>query len=174
VADLLGGGATARLDRHLREELGLVYEARARLVREPGHALLRVSTRLDGRDPGPGLAALSTELRGLVAIDLEELQRARATRLFSVARAQDGIEGVSALLGELALLGLDPTARQAELDDLARIAVPELVEAARVLLHPDTATWVVMGDGDVLAPALRELDFAPIQQQPAGCLPQVE
>jgi len=156
VADVLGGGATARLDRRLREELGLVYEARARLVRRPGHALLRVSTRVDGRRAAEAVEALQAELAAMVSLDAAELQRARATRLFAVARRLDGAEGGAGMLGDLAALGLSPAGQQRELDALATFDLPAVQSAAATLLDPAAATWVILGDPDDLA-ALQRL-----------------
>ncbi len=150
VADVLGGGATARLDRRLREELGLVYEARARIVRQPGHDLLRVSTRLGVDDVGAGLDALLGVLEGMGDLEPDELQRARATRLFSEVRALDSLERSAGHLGELALRGQQPEERQRELDALAGVELPELEAAARALLDPRRSTWVILGDADQL------------------------
>lgn len=150
VADLLGGGATARLDRRLRDELGLVYEARARLVREPGHAVLRVSTRMSQAEVVRAVAALRAELEGMATVAPDELQRARATRLFSVARELDGAEGSAATLGDLAVLGLDPAGRQQELNTLAGLGLDAATRAAHQLLDPEAATWVLSGSDEVL------------------------
>ncbi len=165
VADVLGGGATARLDRRLREELGLVYEATARLVREPGHARLRIETRLSGSDPAPGFTALQAELAGMDAIDPAELQRARATRLFAAARELDSLERSAARMGQLALLGLDPAAWQRELDDLASVDHDAVERAAAAMLEPCAATWVILGDPEVMDALLH---------MPTGCTPAVE
>jgi len=151
VADVLGGGATARLDRRLREELGLVYEARARLVRRPGHALLRVSTRVDGPRSVEAVEALQAILADIGLLDAAELQRARATRLFAVARQLDGVEGGADVLADLAALGLSPAGQQGELDALAALDLPAVQSAAATLLDPAAATWVILGDPDDLA-----------------------
>ncbi len=151
VADVLGGGATARLDRRLREELGLVYEARARLIREPGHLRLRVSMRVSNEQAVEALAALQEELRALGAIDATELQRARATRGFALARQLDGAEPSAGLFREWARLGSNPEQAQEELDAMAGLDAEELAAAAGRLLSPARAHWVILGDGPLLA-----------------------
>jgi zinc protease len=166
VADLLGGGPTARLEGRLREALGLVYEARAALITQPGHSRLRVSTRLDAGDPGPGLAALHAELAGLDSVGEDELRRARATRLFALARELDGLERHSARLSEQARLGQDPEALQAWLDALAEADRPSVVRAAAAILAPGAATWLVLGDAETLDPVLDELGLAPDREIP--------
>jgi zinc protease len=165
VADVLGGGATARLERRLREELGLVYEARASLLREPGQARLRVALRVAQPQAHELLLALQAELAGLARIEPSELQRARATRLFALARALDGAEPSAALLREQAWLGLVPGAFQAELDALAGLDLPAVQAAARELLDPAHASWAVMGDGETLA------DIACLAGLHPGCGP---
>ncbi len=150
TADLLGGGATARLDRRLREELGLVYEARARILRRPGHAVLRVTTRVDEARAVEAVTALGAELEAMVGVSAAELQRARATRLFAVARSLDGAEGTAAALAELAALGLTPAERQEELDALASTPFETVRADAARLLDPATAAWVILGSGEAL------------------------
>ncbi len=151
VADLLGGGATARLDRRLREELGLVYEARARLIREAGHARLRVSMRVSNEQAVQALAALQEELRAMGLVDDTDLRRARATRLFSVARDLDGAEPSAAALRSWSELGLEPSLVQEELDALGALQLGEATAAAELLLDPTRAHWVLLGDGELLA-----------------------
>jgi zinc protease len=166
VADLLGGGPTARLEGRLREERGLVYEARASLVAQPGHLRLRVSTRLSASDPGPGLAGLQGELAGLSTIGEGELQRARATRLFAVARELGSLERHAARLSGQARLGEDPAALQAWLDDVAAADRTVVEGAAAAILVPEAASWLILGDAAVLDPLLDDLDLAPTREIP--------
>lgn len=164
VADLLGGGPTARLEGQLREAQGLVYEARASLVTQPGHLRLRVTTRLDFADPGPGLTVLQAELAGLTTVGQDELQRARATRLFAVARELGSLEDTVARLSSQARLGEDPAALQAWLDAMALADPAALEGAAAAILAPESATWLLLGDAEVLDPLLDELGLAPTRE----------
>ncbi len=160
LADALGGGATARLDRRLREELGLVYGARARLEREPGHGRIRVSTRIPSAWALEGVRALREELT-LLRFEPAELERARATRLFALARQLDGAEASAAALAELALLGMEPAERQGELDALSRLDPQPLGQRAPQLLDPAAALWVIAGDPEAVLEVGAEAGLGP-------------
>lgn len=154
LAELLGGGSTGRLERRLRDELGLVYEARASLVEEPGHARLRVTTRLDGLAPGLGLEALQGVLNEPLRLEPGELERARDQRLFTAARDWDELVRGSARLREQAALGLGPEAWAELLAGMEGVVPAEIEAAAAELLAPERATWVLLGDAELVEPAL--------------------
>ncbi len=167
LAELLGGGATARLDRRLRDELGLVYGARASLHRWVGFSVLRVETRMETGHAERGIGELADLLENLAGYSspapiLEpELVRARATELFEEARRLDSLHGAACLLRQQALLGQGVEDRQRLLDAMARATIPDLEAAARLVLAPERASWVLVGPADELEPQLENVGLFP-------------
>ncbi len=167
LTQVLGGSATGRLDRRLRDDAGLVYGASAALQAWPGHARLRLQTRLHLAQAPQGLALLEEQLSGLTsepgqpgAITAAELASARARLLFDAAADLDTLRATAGRQRELAWRGLGPSVGQAQLDALASLDLQALQRAAAAL-DPSQATWIVVGDRERLEPALERSGLAP-------------
>ncbi len=167
LAELLGGGATARLDRRLRDELGLVYGARARVHAWSGATVLRVETRMAVEDAEQGLGALADMLADLAGsgspepVTEPELRRARATALFAEALSLDSLQGAADLLRQQALLGQEVSDRQCVLDAMAKASVGDIEAVASIVLAPERATWVLVGPAEALLPSLENVGLPP-------------
>jgi len=166
VSQALGGHYTARLNTRLRLQQGLAYGASSALVSWPGHSRLRISTRVGAQQLGAAVRGLRQELQHCAsqdaeAFDADELARSRAILLVEQARKLERSSTAMAQLGRLAALGQDEGHWQ---DWLARIEAADADELRRVaarICQPQAATWVLVGDRELLEPQLEEVGLFP-------------
>ena len=164
--DVLGGSFTARINMNLREDKGWSYGARTVLQSASGPRPFLVYAPVQTDRTGDSLGEIIRELeaiRDTRPIQLEEMQRviAGSTRelpgRFETARAVLGSLVSSARYGR----PFDYAATLTERYESLRL--PDLRSAAEDIVHPDSLTWIVVGDLAQIRDQIESLGIAPIE-----------
>jgi zinc protease len=160
LSELLGGGATSRLyralviDHKLAAAAGSYYSPRAV---DWGTFGLYFTPR-PGADLAAGEAAMRAEIAKLLAqgVTDEEVEEAKMRLRAGVIYARDGLQGAANTLGMALATG--GTLDQVEYwpSHIAEVSTAQVMEAARTVLGPDTASAV-----GVLLPEQTEQTAAP-------------
>lgn len=163
VTELLGGAFSSRLNARLREDLGITYGAGASLSLGTRHGRMLMDTTVAPGDAGLALdelndALLMLELRPPSAAEVDAARRALRLR---AERAAERLDGRSFPHGEALSLGRPPEAVRTDRSAVEHVGLDAVQAAAARIASADDVTWLVVGDADVLEPALAEAGWIP-------------
>jgi zinc protease len=169
---VLGGQFVSRLNLNLREKRGLTYGVRSAFDLRKGIGPFVVSTSVQSNATDVAVGEIHREIRDIAGprpVTAEELSLARASVTLGYPRGFETAQQVARGVAQLALYGLPddyferfvPAAHAVGLDDLARVAA--------TYLQPDALSTIVVGDRDVVAPALARAGFG-TAVEPQGLL----
>jgi zinc protease len=164
--DVLGGSFTARINMNLREDKGWAYGARTTLQSARGPRPFLVYAPVQTDRTGDSLAELVRELGEIKTdrpISADEMARVIAG---STRELPGQFETSGAVLGSLitsARYGrpLDYAAHLTEAYESLRLA--DLQAAADEYVHPESLTWIVVGDLAKIRDQVEALGIAPIE-----------
>lgn len=166
---VLGGGTSSRLFRHLREEKGYTYgmAAGADARRLAGASLVRGSVKADVT--GPALQDLIAELGRLrdEPVPEAELADARNAIVLSLPGDFSTVGGIAGRVAELVVHGLpdDYWTRYAEA--VKRVTAADVQRVAARVLDLERLTLVVVGQPSVVRPQLAGLALGELEVRAA-------
>ncbi|MEM9691842.1 MAG: insulinase family protein [Myxococcota bacterium] len=136
LAHVLGEGLSSRLNRRLREEMGVTYGVDAAFVPKLDGGYLDVVARADAEGAENAVIALHEELEKLVAtpIAMSELKAAKRGVRASLHHAASGPLGSVAVLARYYGLRRSPEAIEDEDAAVARLTREDIQRVARVYL----------------------------------------
>lgn len=136
--DVLDGGLSARLERRLVREQGLLASVGTSynlLDRGDGLFLVQATPR-DGVTLAQAQAAILAEIEKLKVdpIDKDEITRAKTNTMTGLIYAQDSMEGQAQMIGSLQSIGLDDTLLAKLPAKLESISMADIQTAAKTYL----------------------------------------
>jgi len=159
---VLGGQFVSRINLNLREDKGLTYGARTSFDfrRLPGPFALHVSVQTTGtaRAIAESLSEIEA-IRGPRAVTPEELKLGVAALTRGYARNFETAEQVARAVTQLAVYDLPDSYYTDFIPSVERLTVDEVTQAIARHVHPDRLTALVVGDLDVIADDLTELQL---------------
>lgn len=159
VNTAIGGSFTSRLNQNLREDHGWSYGAHSSFSETRGVGAFAAGAAVHTEATGPALKEMLRELTKVAAEGLtaEELRKVLAQDRGELVQTYETTGGVAGRLATLATLGLPPGFDAAASASRQQATLPRLAELARAHVDPKTATVLVVGPRDKVAPQLAEL-----------------
>ena len=154
---LLGGGFSSRLNQEIRIKRGLSYGASSSLGVRADAGLFTASTQTKNETADEVADLILAEIAKLGAETPTQADLAprRATLIGGFGRSLETVDGLGALVANLALYDL-PMSDLADYAGRVRAVTPEQVQAAFAEHLPvDRASLVIVGDGSLFLDALR-------------------
>ncbi|MDO5768450.1 MAG: pitrilysin family protein [Psychrobacter sp.] len=141
VQDVLDGGLSARLEKRLVREQGLLASVGTSydlLDRGDGLFLIQATPR-EGVSLAEAQQAILNEIEQLKSapIATDEIERAKTNTMTSLIYSQDSVEGQAQMIGSLQSIGLDDTLLATLPNELNRVTVKDIQAAAKSYLVPD-------------------------------------
>lgn len=183
LAYIFGEGESSRLVRRVKEEEGLAdrVDATSYTPLDPG--LFAASVDVDAPRLERSVEAVAREVERLrlEPVSRDELERARANFLATLAFERESVSGLAHKIGSFELLGGDHRYEERYLDAIRSATPGDLLEAARSYLSPDGVTAVALlplkempaFDADALAAAARRgVDGIRARFMPPALLPR--
>ena len=164
--DILGGTATSRLNRLLREEKNWTYGAYTRLTAARHEIPFLLTAPVETQATADSIAAIRTllsEFRGARPPDAAELARAREAFVRSLPGALETGAAVLAEMERTFLLERPDGWLERLPAEAAALAPADL--AAAPLPGPDDLVFIVVGDRGAVEPGLRRLGL-PLELRP--------
>ena len=159
VADtVLGGGYSARLNEEIRVKRGLSYGAGSRLEFRHAPGILLASAQTKNGSAVEVASRIEAEMRRLCdePVGVAELDARKAALIGEFGRSAETTEGVSSLLGQMALLGA-PLDGLAQYVERVQAVTPDAVrQVSQALLDPGSASIIVVGDGRQFVDGLKK------------------
>lgn len=163
--EILGGGSSSRLFRHLREEKGYTYglSARASAQRMGGVSYLGGSVRADAT--GEAIRDLLSEVAALRDVPVPEEELAVAREGIERALPADfaTAAGIAGRLAEEVVYALPDDWWSRYPAALRSVTAADVRRVARRLLDPARLTTVLVGDPAVVRPQLAGLPLGDVQ-----------
>jgi len=167
---ILGGGTSSRLFRHLREEKGYTYGISARAEARRLGGLSVIGGNVKGDQTGLALRALLDELADLRdrPASAEELRGARDGLVLSLPSDFATAGAIASRLAEAVVHGLpdDHWARHAEA--VGKVSAADVQRVAGRLLDASHLTAVLVGDPAAVEPQLAGLPLGSLERRPAA------
>jgi zinc protease len=143
----LGGAASSRLFKDVRDKLGLSYSISSDLAAGRGRGPFIISLSANPTNVDAAVSATEADIRALVehGIDREELRAAKDTMLgrYRVSLATN--QGVAVALAALEEVGLGPEYLERQVDLYEAVTREQASEAARRHFHPDGLFTAIAG-----------------------------
>jgi predicted Zn-dependent peptidase len=146
---VLGGGADARLFLILREEKGWTYGSYASLARRKDVGFFRATAEVRTEVTDSALTEMLHQLRLMrtEAIPDSELTNAKGYLVGSFPLSIQTPQQVASQVARTRLLGLGDDYLGSYRENLAAVDATAAMNAATVVMRPDSAVVVVVGDG---------------------------
>ena len=139
LAFVLGQGESSRLDRRVKEELGLADRIDASCYTPLDAGIFGIGADLDAEQAAALLEAVQREVEALrrEPVGAEELEKARRNFLAAKAWEQESVSGMARKLGSSKLLTGDPDFEDAYLARVRAATQGDLLRVARDWLSPE-------------------------------------
>ena len=161
LAFVLGQGESSRLDRRVKEELGLADRIDASCYTPLDAGMFGIGADLDAEQAPALLEAVLREVEALrrEPVGAEELEKARLNFLAAKAWEQESVAGMARKLGSSQLLTGDPGFEDAYLARVRTATREDLLRVAREWLAPERQSLALVAPTGT-APAETELRAA--------------
>ncbi len=159
---VFGGQFTSRINMNLREDKGYTYGAQSYLEAKSGTMPWLMQTSVQTDKTAESLLELRRELTEIVKeapVTEKEFTNARDNFLLRYPQRFETQAQLAESLAVIWLYGLPWDYHERMLDALGKLSLDEVRKTAADLLHPDTTTWVVVGDNKSILPALSTAGF---------------
>lgn len=164
--DVLGGDFTSRLNMNLRENKHWAYGAGSGIYDMAGPRPFIVRAPVQTDHTGDSMREILSELidiNGAHPITQGEMTPAVQNNIRRLPSALQTQGSVLFSMQQAALLGR-PLDYDASLPRRYQaLTLQDLQSAAREVVHPESLTWIVVGDRTQIEPQIRALNIAPIE-----------
>lgn len=144
---IAGGGASSRLNRRIREELGLVYSVYAYHCAYMGGGMFGVSAGLAAQNQKKFLEESLNVLHNLTeSISEQELFRTKEQFKASTVMGMESVSGISSTMGRQLLLQGDYIDMDEVINEIDSIKLEDIKNAANLLIDPKNIALCVVGD----------------------------
>ncbi len=164
--DGLGGMFGSRLNMNLREDKHWSYGARSLLwaarAQRPFIAFAPVQTDKTKES----LAEMNKEFRGILAdrpLSADELSRIQANETLSLPGSRETQDAVGQSIIDLVQFGLPDDYYETYAGKVRALKTSDVEDAAKIVVHPDSFIWVVVGDRSKIEAGVKELGLGEIK-----------
>jgi zinc protease len=166
VNTILGGSFISRINMNLREDKHWSYGAGSGLIDAKGQRVFAASALVQTDKTADSIQEMLRELRDLPgtrpATD-EEIRFAKDTLVRSLPGGNETAEQVAGSYADILTYGLPDTYFNDFVGEVEGLTPPQLRAAATELVHPDSLTWVIVGDLAVIEAGVRKLDIGEVK-----------
>lgn len=164
---ILGGQFVSRINMNLREDKGYTYGARTAFDfrRGPGPFMLQASVQTDVTvDAASEALAELRAIRGERPVTDAELETGRAALTRGYPRNFETAEQISRSAAQIALYDLPDDYFTTFVPRVLSLTAADVTRAAAAHIHPDDLLTVIVGDAEVVGPAVGRLGLgAPVR-----------
>jgi len=162
---LLGGNFISRLNMNLREEKHWSYGAGTRITDAVGQGTFRAGGGVQTDKTAESMVEIRKELRDVIGArkpDDAELKFARDSIAIALPGSNETSSEIAGSYGEIVTYGLKDSYWNDLVGDLSALTPAMVNESSGRLVHPDSLTWVVVGDLSKIEKPVRALNFGEV------------
>ena len=162
---LLGGNFISRLNMNLREEKHWSYGAGTRITDAVGQGTFRAGGGVQTDKTAESMLEIRKELRDVIGArkpEDAELKFARDSIAIALPGSNETSSEIAGSYGEIVTYGLKDSYWNDLVGDLNTLTPAMVNESSGRLVHPDSLTWVVVGDLAKIEKPVRALNFGEV------------
>ncbi|WP_084250342.1 M16 family metallopeptidase [Sphingomonas mali] len=163
--DVIGGNFTARLNMNLREDKGWTYGASSYIDEARGPEAFGVTTSIQTDKTAEALSEIDKELRAIrkdrpaTQAEIDLIGKGQVLALPGQFETNQAMVGYLQYVNRFGRPYDWITTLPAKYTNLRPAAVTDIAQ----LLHPDTLTWVVVGDLSKIEAKVKALNLGPVE-----------
>jgi zinc protease len=165
VDTILGGNFSSRLNMNLREGKHWSYGAGSRITDAIGQGTFRAGGGVQTDKTAESMLEIRKELRELLTTrkpEEAELKFAKDSIAIALPGNNETSSEIANSYGEILTYGLKDTYWNDFVGDLTALTPADVNASAGKLVHPDSVTWLVVGDLSKIEKSVRALDFGEV------------
>jgi zinc protease len=158
---ILGGQFTSRINRNLREAMGVTYGARTSFDFRMAGGSFACDASVDAAATTAAIVEILKEcemIRASDAVGAEELSRAKASLTRGYVKHFETAGQLARAAAQIVSFELDEDEFDRFVPRIEAVGEADIVATAREFLHPDDAAIVVVGDADQCGKELESLN----------------
>jgi zinc protease len=160
--DGLGGNFGARLNMNLREDKHWSYGANMRFWDARGQRPYLAIAPVQTDKTKESLVEMNKEFHDVVGsrpLSQEELEKVQANETLSLPGSRETQNAVGSSIVDLVQFGLPDDYYETYAGKVRALKTSDLADAAKMLVHPDQTTWVIVGDRAKIEAGVKELNL---------------
>ena len=162
---LLGGNFTSRLNMNLREAKHWSYGVGTRITDAVGQGTFRAGGGVQTDKTAESMAEIRKELRDVIGARKPadaELKFAKDSIAIALPGSNETSDEIAESYGEILTFGLKDSYWNDFVGDLDALTPAQVNASAGRLVHPDSLTWMVVGDLSKIEKPVRALNFGEV------------
>ncbi|HEY8508384.1 MAG TPA: pitrilysin family protein, partial [Steroidobacteraceae bacterium] len=163
---VLGGNFISRLNMNLRETKHWSYGAYSSLVTAEGPGAFIVRAPVQTDKTAEAMQETLKELRDILGARTaseDEIEFARNSIALALPGSNETANDVAGSYSDIIIYGLPDTYWNDFVRDINALTPQQVAEATKKLIHPDSLTWVVVGDLSRIEDSVRKLNFGEVR-----------
>ncbi len=164
--DGLGGNFGARLNMNLREDKHWSYGARMQFWDARGQRPYLAIAPVQTDKTKESLIEMNKEFHDVVGsrpLTQEELEKIQANETLSLPGSRETQNAVGNSIVDLVQFGLPDDYYETYAGKVRALKPGDLADAARLVVHPDQVTWVIVGDRAKIEAGVKELNLGELR-----------
>ena len=162
---VLGGNFSARLNMNLREDKHWSYGARSRLTDAIGQGTFRAGAGVQTDKTAESMLEIRKELRDLIGsrkASAAELKFAQDSIAIAMPGNNETSSEIADSYAEILVFGLKDTFWNDYVGTVTALTPADVNAVSARLVHPDSMTWVIVGDLAKIEKPVRALNFGEV------------
>jgi zinc protease len=162
---VLGGDFVSRINLNIREDKHWSYGAQSAIPSARGQRPFLVLAPVQSDKTKETMAEIKGELEGILGkkpITNDEFANVKNSRVLSLPGRWETMVAVEDSLTDIVQYGLADDYFQKFPGLVQKLTIADLAKAATKTIHPESVTWIVIGDRAQIEPKIRELGYAEI------------
>ncbi len=164
--EILGGNFSARLNMNLREDKGWAYGAYSGVIpaQGPGLLLLLAPVQIDKTaEAMQEMLKEASDLRGEKPPTEDELVLMRKNKVLTLPGRFESANALLTYIMDNAVKGRDHKYAETLPNKYQSLSTEQLLKTAQDMLHPETLTWIVVGDLSKIEENIRALNMGEVE-----------
>lgn len=158
----LGGAFTSRINMNLREDKHWSYGAGATVIDARGQRPYIAYSNVQMDKTKESIQEVVKEFTAIASdkpVTDDELMRAKQSKTLELPGSWETIGAVGGSISDIVQFGLPDDYYQTYSGKIRALTGQDVAEAAKIVVHPNQLTWVVVGDRSKIEASLKELGF---------------
>lgn len=162
---ILGEDFISRINMKIREEKRWSYGANSKIFEARGQRPFTIMAPVQSDKTKETLLEINKELEGVLGqkpITENEYRNALSARILSLPGRWETMTAVMDSIADIVQYGLPEDIYQKYSSRIRNLSVSDLNRAAKTAIHPESITWIIIGDLAKIEPKIRELGYKDI------------
>ncbi len=148
-SSIIGGAASSRINRRIREELGLAYSAYSFTSNYLGTGLFGISAGLAPKNQERFFCEVQKILKNCTEISKEEVEMTREQFKAGLVLSNESMSSIASSTGRQLLLDNKYTDLDAILQKVNEVTLDEVLEVAKITTNPESIALSAVGETEI-------------------------